>query len=418
MFRFLKKKWITGTLCLLLVAGGYFVFTAPDPEKILPHVLKNLGFDGVILPAPEQTWTGLTYHSIRLDPDGFSTIEKVHISHGLRGTIKSMEIEGLSLTGELLSGLQVNIAGWRKPDPAFLEKLTLPAQIRITFKDAEIALLSHEVGGISLSFDLQIRPGDDGHEFEARLDGAQKQLTYDASVTGVVTPEGIWQAGAEIGQAKFDLGPLKATRISGLINVTGDRFEESEIIGNLQAGGLSLLGLPWQNSAITLDGSFSQPRMITGAKSAGVEGLELGLSFENLRNLSSYNGSLHSDTPGVLLDYLQSNDMLPFVPPALSDPARQSSSMEAEFQGHKGAIVFKLAPRPETPELFFLIRPVDETLNLSAIGGGQPFIYERNAAESYDSATLILDPARRALMSVPPGRAIKIDLQNLKIRLE
>lgn len=406
---------MAAVLALLAWGGSSFLFSG-DPGPALGRILSAAGFGQAVLPEPEKKRGVLIYSDISLDPDGFSSIRRLEIEGGRNGKIKALRIEGLTLTGELGKGLEIAMAGWSRPSPADLRRLPILPDAPVVFEDVQVELLSESVGGIELRFDLEIRPGAEGREILARLKGAQQQLSYDAGLTGLVTPEGIWQINAEVEQAKFDLGPLKSTRISGQIGVTGEKFRSPEIVGSFQAGGLTLLGLPWQNVAITLEGDLENTRMIVGAKSAGIEGVELGLTLGNVQNPGVYAGSLHSESIGDLLEYLQGNGALPFPGLPSGEPA-EAQSLETEFRGNGGAIVFDLPATPERPALTVLIKPAYGRPDLGAITEGQEFTVERreSGGAAPETATFSYFPAENRIISVPDGTPAKLDLRTLKI---
>lgn len=416
MRKLLNRKTLAVAAVLALLAWRAPLFSR-DPGPLLLHAFSAAGFSQVSLPEPVKKRGVLVYSDIRLDPDGFSTIQKLEIEHGLNGKIQAVRIEGLSLTGELQEGLRITMAGWEKPSSGDLRSLALsiPADAPVSFKDTQIELLSESVGGIELSFDLETIPGDEGREILARLKGAQQQLSYDANVTGLMTPEGMWQINAEVEQAKFDLGHLKSTRISGLIGITGEKFQSSDVIGNLQAGGLTLLALPWQNVAITLEGSLEKTRMIIGAKSAGVEGVELGLTLGDIQNPGTYAGSLHCDSAGDLLRYLQSNGALPFASLPSGGPA-EARSLDTEFRGNAQTAIFDFPGPDGTPASSFLIRSARKGSGLSAIPGGAPFIYERRDGSNAPAATLAYLPDENRVAGVPDKRTFTLDLQALALK--
>lgn len=416
MRKLLKKKLLAIVATLALLGWIVSSFFSSKHEVALPQIFSATGFENVALPKPERERGLVVYKDIPLDPDGFSTIGKMKIEYGLSGRMQSVQIENLSLTGELGDDLKITMAGWRKPSPAVFHGLSsVPNDVRISIQNAQIELLSETHGGIELRLDLEIQPGNDGREFQARLEGAQKQLSYDANVTGLITPSGIWQANIEIEQAKFDLGHLKSTRISGIINITGEKFGHSEVIGNLQAGGLTLLDLPWQNTAITLDGDLERTRMIIGAKSAGVDGMELGLTLGDIQQSAVYAGSLHCESISDLLQYLKINGALPFEGFPSGSQA-ETKSLDIEFRGNANAAVFDLVKEGDTSSISFLLKPAAKASGLTEILAGKPFVYERRTEEKRETMTLAITPNAGKIAILPGGQTATIDLQKLRIK--
>jgi len=383
---------------------------SPGTDQTIHDIFSDAGFDHVTLPAPVKHWGSLTYQTISLDPEGFSTIKDFQIFRSWTGSITALEIGEIALTGELQDNLSVHIAGWNKRHIApalFTDFRNNPIPVHI--KKAQIALLNDKLGGLTLNFALQLRPQGGNYEIEAKLNGAQKQLAYTANVNGLITALGNWQAAIEVEQAKCDLGPLRASRINGTITITGEGLETPDIVGDLEAGGINLFDLPWQNASLTLDGTLWQTRLILGAKATGGESLELGLTLGSLQAPARYAGSLHADTASALVSWLDRQKSLPFRVAPHQD-AGQDSPIDIAFQGDAHSIGFSVErPAPLLP-LSGTIKPIVATDTLEDIFTGKPFFLNLKNAKIQKEKTLAFDEKQGALKSIPEGTPLILDL--------
>ncbi|MEZ5813653.1 MAG: YdbH domain-containing protein [Alphaproteobacteria bacterium] len=307
------------------------------------RALTGAGFPTAALPPPETKFGQITYNGIKLDKDGFSRINRLTLkarplSFILGKHPENLQIKDIELTGELNENGTITIAGWNGALPALQNAKSKPRIISI--ENMRISLLSEKWGGISLHGDIQITPSGNNTGFQARLKAAQKRLNADASIEGQITGEGFWDARIEIEQGKFELGAIKTSRLAGLIKLNGNKAQDTEIIGELESGGLNILGMPWQNGAITIDGNLQQPRMILAAKSSGHEGLELGLTTQNIHTPEIFSGQIHALQLASLFDYLESQNHLP-VKRQLLTPLDPLASITVQFS-HKKNLVFKI----------------------------------------------------------------------------
>lgn len=315
---------ITALLLLFMAGSAYVWLTIPKTiEANIHKAFAHAGFENITLPEPEKRFGQMRYSNIQLDEDSFSTIKTLTLSYSVLSAIfgsalDTLSVSGMDLTGELDSNNEISIAGWNGQNKEITQDWPMTARV-VQFEDSRLSLLSETWGGISLSGDAQLRPSRKNIGFEARIEGVQKQLSAQTQIEGQITPEGFWQGRIELEQGKLELDQIRATRLAGVINVSGQGKHTSQVLGELQAGGLNILGLPWQNAAITIDGEPAAPRAIIAAKSAGFDGLELGITVPDINAPTMLNGQIHIDTLGTAFDYLQSQNQLPVERTLLTD---------------------------------------------------------------------------------------------------
>ncbi len=352
------RKIILSAFGILLLSGlcgtAYLWLSAPQNiENKIQTALSQAGFDAANLPTPESKLGQITYKNIQLDEDRFSTVGNLTLKASplasiFGGTLDSITIKDIDLTGELADDGKITIAGWNGNLPGLDMQTTLKTRL-ITLENARLSLLSEKWGGIALEGDIQLTPSKKNSSFQARLKGAQKQLSADAKIEGQLTNEGFWDARIELEKGKFKLGNIKTSRLAGLLNLNGRIGQDTQIIGELQSGGLNVLDFPWQNGALTIDGTFTKPRMIVAAKSAGYEGLELGLTVPNIRFPNIFSGQIHIEKLSTAFDYLDAQKKLPIKQEALA-LLKPFTSTTIQF-AHQNDLTFKINDATENIDI-------------------------------------------------------------------
>lgn len=339
MFKPLSMRSIlVGSFALtgILIVSGIFIAHNMLPRIIheqTQNALESMGFKEFTLPEPAISGGTALYESIRLDPEGFSEIKSLQIQYGWLRTLMrrkpaTIALDGLSLTGELGSNGEISLSGWDTEDIRNLAQ-GFPAA-RILVQNSKLSLLSPEIGGISLHMDLQARLKNKNVTFQGHIKSAQKQLNYEAGLSGQINKDGRWQSELDILEAKLEFPHVKASRINGDISFTGDGFHPPQLISAFQVGGANLLGTPWQNLSATLEGTPQNFKIYVGAKSVGIEGLELALNIEGSGNKRAISGAIHAGKLANLFDYLNAQNKLPLERGALT-VLDQLSEIDSDF---------------------------------------------------------------------------------------
>ena len=302
---------------LLVVFGGIYTYQViTKPYRIhrnIEQTFAHLGFKDLVLSEPAEVGRTLIYDNMDLDEDGFSTIDTLTISHSpfiisFSDDDTSATIKGLSLTGEIGQNGAITIAGFSPPDNAGLNFSRLPSVINI--EDFDLSLLSEDFGGINVSGSVQVTNEEQTLKIQGKLDAIQKQASINAKIEGQYNQNGFTDLRIEIENGKFDLGHIQGTRIAGLILASGEGLSALRSVTEIQTGALRVYDLPWQNAAITIDTKTETPQAIISAKSAGYEGMELGLTIPNLFEPETFTGQIHTDTLKTALNYFGSQNVL------------------------------------------------------------------------------------------------------------
>ena len=313
---------------LIITLGlGLFIalwlYTPSAVTSKLESAIQRSGFQDIALPTPQKQFGKLTYQNISLDADDFSRLESLEIHYGpfslfsMRAAQK-IKITGLDLTGELNDNLDITIAGFsQSPVSKGLQPITNLAH-EIEIEDAKLSLLSQKLGGISLSGDIQILPSRSHSDIRGRISAAQKQLSANIVLNGRIPKKGDMTIESEIESAKFDFEDIRATRVAGKLRLEGRHLSDMALLGELEAGSLNINDKPWANAAITLDNTLTQPRILIGAKSAGVEGLELSLS-KHLNDTKNVQMEIHIQDLRSAASYLDVHNILKLEQDALKN---------------------------------------------------------------------------------------------------
>lgn len=277
--------------------------------------LNGAGFGAASFESFETGHGKVTLKKVKLDDKGFSTAEKIESDYSLTGfftgkPIKTLTVEGLSLTGEYSKEKKLTLAGWTQENKIELSKL--PAIKTIEIKNGRIDLMTDALGGVNVKFDILMRQTTLGSiEFKSTLSGTQRVFSADANLNGTIKPSGQWNADLEINDGKIDLPLLKATRVSGTGTLSGDPKKTPEFNLQLSAGGVNLFNLPWHNVSATAQGNTEHYAILSEGKSVGLEGIEFSLNIPDGLKLSNMSGSLHTQKLSDLFSFMKTNKVLP-----------------------------------------------------------------------------------------------------------
>ncbi len=307
-------------------------------ERLAKQSLESLGFDTSLFPHAVEGWGKAYFNNIALDKDGFSTIQSIDIRYNpvtfpFTGKLDSVTLEGLNLTGE-----------W---DPAAKQKLTfsgfsVPEEIsplakiparRIKIAKAGISVLTPGLGGISVTFDGEgVIRKKKKLEFQAHIESGQKYISFSANADGVIAKH-YANLDIQIDEGKFEVpeAEIKTTRINGAFNATLDNDMNLKILGELQAGGMNVIGTPWQNASATFDISNGTMQIFSEGKSTGVEGIELNINMQKQGAGPLFtSGSIHADSGADLAAYL--GGQVKVSPPAPDlDIIRGATDVKIDF---------------------------------------------------------------------------------------
>lgn len=334
----------------LLISLGVFVLVIPAAlyfaslqlpalmEARILDLLKTAGFNTPAIPAPQMRLGIMRYEGINLDVDGISTIERLDVRYSPLGVfftknLKSVHIKGLNLTGEISSAGGVSLSGWS--NPGTISKIQNYPLKALIVEKSRLSLLTEPIGGVSVNYDFQARRRKQDVDLQARAQSSQKGLGFVSSARGVLGYDGLWQMEIELEQGKFEIAPVKATRISGMANIYGAPGKKPEIVSEINAGGVTLYGFPWQNAAVTIETRNNAMHMTADMKSIGHDGIELGLNLNNESGKTQVSGDLHTEKFSNLVEYLKSRSQQP-VDEKIFTPLMEETDVSIDFTSEGG----------------------------------------------------------------------------------
>ncbi len=290
------------------LATLFFTYIPGQAEKKAQRFVAESGFGKARLPEPERKAGWIIYRDIALDEDGFSTIAEMKIHYGLLdtlvlGRIHALHLRGLKLTGEITESLTpgITLSGHNGP----FDLRTLPFE-RIVLEDSQLSLLTENYGGLFFSLNGQARRKGGAYEVQANINSGQNWLSFESKMNGLIGPER-WNADFEILQAKFNIPflDMKATRMNGWMNISGDRSTPTKITSEMRAGGFQIMGMPWQNTSIALELVGGVMKLFSESRSLGDGALEFLLNiYRNHDAPPLISGEIHAEEFKALDEYL------------------------------------------------------------------------------------------------------------------
>jgi hypothetical protein len=357
-FAALRKTILINIVFVLVLSAlifGIMLFQAPGAaEKKARETLSLLELETSLLPRPQHSWGRIAYNNVSLDKDEISTIKKYEVTYSpfsilISGKLKSVTFENMNLIGEWdpFAPANVDFSGWKSLNQRALA--LLPTE-KISFQKAKLSVLTPSLGGLSLDFDLEGSYDKNKLEFQSHLSSAQKYISFTGSARGVVTTD-YTNIDVELDEGKFEVPEtnIRLIRMHGWFNYTRDRSGAEKTMAELRAGGLTVLGMPWQNASATVELKDGGTKIFSEAKSVGVEEIELGLNLvQNPGKLVSINGDVHAPSGALLADYIANQTDFP-LPAADMTIIKHANELKIDFAYVNG----------EPPKLQYRINTMD-----------------------------------------------------------
>ncbi|MGB4106175.1 MAG: hypothetical protein WBK55_00080 [Alphaproteobacteria bacterium] len=352
-----KKIFVLAAVLLILPAVLYcaaaFIRAPAVAEEKARASLQIFGLDTSFLLAPESKWGHIVYKNISLDKDDISTIGSVDVSYNpfsilLSGRIDTLAFSGLNLIGEWNEETGVNFSGWKMPSNIQV-MATIPTR-RIRFGKAKISVLTPEFGGLSLDFGFESSINGRKLEFQSSLKSAQRFISFTANANGIIAHD-YSNIEIEIDEGKFEVpdADIRASRSHGWLNYARDKSGAVRLMAELRAGGLTVLDMPWQNAAATLELKDGNIKIFSDAKSVGVEGIELGLNLQqDAGKKSMIYGSVHADNGAAFADYLAGQHKIA-LPKADMTIIKHALDLKTDFVYEPGKIKYRLNTMENAP---------------------------------------------------------------------
>lgn len=283
-----------------------FFYVPQYAEAKAQSTFRTLGLENVSLGKPDIFFKSMRYKDLALDNENFSTLKTLKIHYNplkliTKGEIESIVIEGLSLTGELKNNKTISIAGWSETKIRNLQRNFNLRKIDI--KEANLALLTENFGGLNIEYNGELRRKNKNIEFKGRVHTNQSKVSFTAGLSGTINPQSQINAIAEIEKGKFHSENIKVTRLSGGVKLSYQNGHSAHILSNFRAGGLSVAGFGWQSVSGSLETDLISHKLFLGAEGVGTPNLELSLSMDT-KKTPAIVGNVHAAHIDDLLSYL------------------------------------------------------------------------------------------------------------------
>jgi hypothetical protein len=336
--------FIIGAAVLLL--GIFFtasyVYAPKIAAEISIHSIKILGLETKFLPEPEKKWSSITYVGASFDKEDLSTAKRIDIKYNpftilFSKRINILNFDHLELLGnwDIKSAEPVKFSGWNLSEN--INRLSSIPVSQLSFKDAQISVLTPDFGGLALDFSFEGAVNNRKLEFQSHVKSAQKYISFAAGVNGIIARNYI-NIDLDIDQGKFEVpeANIRASRVFGWLNYSSEKPTGSSLLSELNAGGLTLLNMPWQNATATFEIKDGNLKIYSEAKSTGVEGIELALNLQkNSGARQILFGNLHAEEGKMFTDYLAEQQTITLPADELEKFSRMQD-MKIDFLFEKG----------------------------------------------------------------------------------
>lgn len=205
-------------------------------QQAVEREFHRAGFAEASVSRPRFKKDKVIFEGIKLDQDGFSTIEALTVTIDKKSLftgnpIKEAVISGLIVNADIRHSFFPDISGWKEPDDFYF-----PSFKKLSLNNARLEFMTG-AGSIVLDANAQMTGKFTGERSVIlTLKGAQNQMTIDSRWNIRLKSGAPWSASAEIEELKLNLGPLKIARANGWLAMDGKKNAFPVIEGQLLAG--------------------------------------------------------------------------------------------------------------------------------------------------------------------------------------
>lgn len=308
MFKRTGKKTFFLVAVLVVIAAG-FILPPVLIKNALLREMKAFGFSPVSIVASDTGMNRAIFSSIRLDRDGFSTIDNIVVQGGVGG-IQSATIDNLVLTGEMDGWNFPQISGWKWPEKP-MQDGNLTA---LDLNGGQLDILTPE-GAIRLTSKAQMAAQPDGsRKIDAIVWGKQNQLIVDSRWDISLRPSGSgWTAAAEIREGRIDFEKFGASRLSGWVNIDSGKNSPFPLLSGQLAAGQLRLGKDTSltNINMTIDSAGGKYHFILQGEVSPYKDMRLTADVGNLPGIPSIQAVIETKNLADLIDFISTlqNDL-------------------------------------------------------------------------------------------------------------
>lgn len=282
MKKMLCKRLAICMLLLCLIAGTAVTYFIPSVlESQIKTAFRGLGFNHVRISNIAINTSSAVFSDIKLDQDGFSTLEKMALTFNwgtlaAKQKLENIHFEGMTLTAILESDGTFSLSGWGSPG---FGPFGIPAET-ISFNGIKLDVdtihgaLRFEAEGKGVS-------DDKGNiDLQALIKGEQNQIQLNSSLNGRLSANGSWDMEIRINEGRLNLTDIAGSRLGGWMSL-GMKYPDDpiQIGGQLHAGLLKFGPVPLQNVTATLKGCSEDYNIIVNGTGGGAKNLIFNVEF-------------------------------------------------------------------------------------------------------------------------------------------
>ncbi|NCC22605.1 MAG: hypothetical protein EOM26_09105 [Alphaproteobacteria bacterium] len=303
LFAFLAASLL---MIAIVFATAAAFFLPPVLKAQVEDAFAGAGFADVSIGTVSVKSGSIVFSDIRLDPDGFSSLESIVVTFNIQRILSTGKFSRLFLSNMTLTALlnpdgSLEIAGWKVPE---FQPFVLPVEA-VGFEEIKLDLdtlhgvLRFEAKGEGIV-------ADNGTvDIQGQLWGEQAQMQLRTGWNGSFAPDGAWSLDVQVDEGRFDLGEIRAARLGGWVSAGMETLETPPAFGGqLSAGMLSFGPLSMQNVVAVLEGSAGDYRIVLDAQAAGTKAMTLHAGFgqeqETFFGSAELKTGHASDIPGFL----------------------------------------------------------------------------------------------------------------------
>lgn len=278
-----RSKSLALIAIFVLVLAGLVLGIPYLARSSIKDVLASYGLSDVIITRLNLQGGEIMFSDIRLDEDGFSSIETIRASTHWPGLLTSnplfsqIIIDNLVLTGEIKPTGALDIAGWQ-PSAA----ISMADVNTVILNGGQINLLT-SAGGIRLELKGQAVPDTTGgRHIETILWGRQHQLSVDSRWDLSLGKDNSWEASGTIDEARVNLDILSLSRAQGWLNLGYNASSATRPVAGQLTAGQIVIGdkTSFTNAAVSFDGALENYQAIVNAQAARYEDVDFSADLQ------------------------------------------------------------------------------------------------------------------------------------------
>ncbi len=269
---------ITTPIIFLLSIGYLYASNFYLPQQVQKNIvaqLEGFGFEKISIGLIETKSGKIIISDLSLDPDHFSSIEKLSIKYSLfpflfgKKTAHEILVSGLNMTGNLSEDHQIRLSGWDKNENIIQSLLKLSTKSLI-IEHSKIDLLTAEFGGIQLDLDGYLTKNNDGVNIKGHITSEQRNIAFQAKINGELNFNGQMATEIEFSNVSIEKDDFNIKRGTSNLRLRYDLENNKTLMkfegqipsmrwGKLPLKDVHIIQEEEQNNTLLMEGKFFGP---------------------------------------------------------------------------------------------------------------------------------------------------------------